>query len=218
MSESADPESEGERVTARLREEILDGVRGPGGRLVERDLAEELAVSRVPVRDALKALAAEGLVTLRPRTWAVVREFSARQAREVREAREALEKAVFPLAAERRTMEGLERLRTVLEREREAARRGDGVAARRDAADFHEVVIELADNTVLSEMGRLLGSRMRWSLSQHDDLLEITRGHEELFAAIARQDVAGIGLLVSDHLRSGEEQARGRAPEGRLPT
>ncbi|MGO2362609.1 MAG: GntR family transcriptional regulator, partial [Brachybacterium tyrofermentans] len=148
MSESADHVSEGERVTARLREEILDGVRAPGSRLVERELAEGLAVSRVPVRDALKALAAEGLVTLRPRTWAVVREFSAKQSREVREAREALEKAVFPLAAERRTEEGLERLRTVLEREREAAQQGDGVVARRAAADFHEVVIELSDNEV----------------------------------------------------------------------
>lgn len=210
MSESADHVSEGERVTARLREEILDGVRAPGSRLVERELAEGLAVSRVPVRDALKALAAEGLVTLRPRTWAVVREFSAKQSREVREAREALEKAVFPLAAERRTEEGLERLRTVLEREREAAQQGDGVVARRAAADFHEVVIELSDNEVLSEMGRLLGSRMRWSLSQHDDLLEIARGHEQLFAAIARQDVTGIGHLVVEHLRSGEEQARMR--------
>ena len=70
-------EPESERVTRRLRDEILDGVRGPGDRLVERDLAAELGVSRVPVRDALRALAAEGLVTPRPRSWAVVREFTA---------------------------------------------------------------------------------------------------------------------------------------------
>ena len=67
---------ESERVTRRLRDEIIDGVRAPGSRLVERELAESLGVSRLPVREALKTLVAEGLVTPRPRSWAVVREFT----------------------------------------------------------------------------------------------------------------------------------------------
>ncbi|WP_114855651.1 GntR family transcriptional regulator [Brachybacterium sp. YJGR34] len=210
MSEPADHVPEAARITARLRDEILDGVRAPGGRLVERELAEELGVSRVPVRDALKELAGEGLVTLRPRTWAVVHEFTAREAQDVAEAREALETTAFALAARRRTPEGLDRLRGVLSAELEAARRGDAVAARRAGADFHEVVLELADNGVLSEIGRMLGSRMRWFLSQHDDLLAIARDHERLCAAIAAQDAEEAQRLVAEHLSTSEALARER--------
>lgn len=76
MTGSGDFEPESERVTRQLRDEIIDGVREPGSKLVERELAAELGVSRLPVREALKALVTEGLVTPRPRTWAVVREFT----------------------------------------------------------------------------------------------------------------------------------------------
>ena len=76
MANSRGSRSEAIRVADRIRDDILDGFRLPGDRLVERTIAEELGVSRVPVREALKALVAEGLVTLRPRTWAIVREFS----------------------------------------------------------------------------------------------------------------------------------------------
>ncbi|MEU8527577.1 GntR family transcriptional regulator, partial [Streptomyces sp. NPDC048629] len=72
MAGAGEFEPESERVTRQLRDEILDGVREPGSKLVERDLAAQLGVSRVPVRDALRVLVAEGLVTPRPRTWAVV--------------------------------------------------------------------------------------------------------------------------------------------------
>jgi DNA-binding GntR family transcriptional regulator len=67
-------QGESDRVTAWLRDSILDGERAPGSRLIERDLAAECGASRVPVRDALKALETEGLVVLRPNTWAIVRE------------------------------------------------------------------------------------------------------------------------------------------------
>ncbi|MDN6176902.1 MAG: GntR family transcriptional regulator, partial [Brevibacterium sp.] len=68
--------SETVRVTEVLRNEIIDGVRLPGSKLVERNLATELGVSRVPIREALKQLASEGLVANRPNTWSTVREFS----------------------------------------------------------------------------------------------------------------------------------------------
>jgi len=153
--------SEVERVTDLLRAEVLDGSRPPGSKLVERDLAEELGVSRVPVRDALKALAAEGLVTLRPRTWAVVSEFSAEDIADLTEVRQALEGLAFRLAAQRRTEEGLTRLRAVVDDEAAAAHRDDAARARRSAAAFHEVVFDLAGNRLLSEVEALTRSRMR---------------------------------------------------------
>ncbi|MFJ8083263.1 GntR family transcriptional regulator [Streptomyces sp. NPDC096205] len=200
MTASGDFTPESERVTRQLRDEILDGVRRPGSRLVEREVAEHLGVSRLPVRDALKALVAEGLVTPRPRSWAVVREFSPSDVADLDEVRSALETLAFRLAAQRHTRAGLERLRADLDAELDAARAGDAVRARRAAADFHQTVTSLAANELLNEMERVLRSRMRWLLGQHDDLLGIAREHESLYDAIAARDVDRVEALVLAHL------------------
>ena len=205
---------ESERATAALRNEILDGVRAPGSRLVERELANELGVSRIPVRDALRALVAEGLVTPRPRSWAVVRTFEASEIADLIEVREAFESMTFRLAAQRRTREGLARLRRVLDAEIEAAARGDRVRARQAAADFHEEVTALAGNEVLKEIQQTLGSRMRWLLGRHDDLDTMAREHERLYAAIADRDVARVQSLAAAHLAVGRAMALDKQQAG----
>lgn len=212
MTEAGRPDSEVARVTMRLRDDIVDGVRAPGSRLVERDLAAELGVSRVPVRDALRTLAGEGLVTTRPRTWAVVREFTPGDVADLIEVRSAFETLTFALAAQRRTSSGLTRLRAVLDAELAAAAGGDAVTARRRAADFHETVTELAANDLLSELELTLRSRMRWLLAQHDDLLRIAREHEALYDAIADRDAAGVDALVRRHVDTSRAAAASRRP------
>lgn len=201
VSEGFEPESD--RVTRQLRDDILDGVRPPGSKLVERELAAELGVSRLPVRDALKVLVTEGLVTPRPRTWAVVREFSPTDIADLDEVRSALETLTFRLAAQRHTRAGLDQLRADLDAELEAARSGEGVRARRAAADFHETVTSLAANELLSELERTLRSRMRWLLGRHQDLLGVAKEHEELYDAIAARDVPRVEELVMRHLETG---------------
>jgi len=218
MANSSGAGPEAARVTDRIRDEILDGVRAPGSKLVERELADELGVSRVPVREALKALVAEGLVTLRPRTWAVVREFTSSDVADFTEVRGAFETLAFRLAAQRHSREGLQKLRTVLDAEFAAAEAGDAVAARRAAADFHEVVTELAGNRLLEEIGQITRSRMRWYLGQHDDLVGVARQHADLFDAIARRDLAEVERQAADHLKTSmllqQEHASRTAPEG----
>ncbi|MEV0286996.1 GntR family transcriptional regulator [Kribbella sp. NPDC050820] len=210
MAHSGGFESEADRVTRRLRDEILDGVRGPGDRLVERDLADDLGVSRVPVREALKTLVTEGLVTLRPRSWAVVREFTDTDIADLSEVRAAFEPLAFRLAAERRTREGLERLKRALDQQLEAVRANDAVRARRAAGDFHEIVTELASNDLLVEIERPLRSRMRWLLAQHDDLAAVAEQHRGLYAAIAGRDVVEVERLVTEHLATSHELQRSR--------
>jgi DNA-binding GntR family transcriptional regulator len=193
-------EPESERVTRQLRDEIVGGLRPPGSKLVERDLAAELGVSRVPVRDALRALVTEGLVTPRPRSWAVVRTFTPADVADLHEIRSALEVLAFRLAAERHTPDGLARLRADLDRQRAAARAGDAAEARRAGADFHETVVALAANALLSEIERLLQSRMRWLLGQHDDLMAVATEHEALYDAIAASDVDRVEELSREHV------------------
>jgi DNA-binding GntR family transcriptional regulator len=198
--DAPDFESESARVAAAIRNQILDGVRAPGSKLVERDLADELGVSRVPVRDALKVLVTEGLVTPRPRTWAVVREFTPADVADLNEVRSALEVLTFRLAANRRTRDGLLRLRAVLDTELEAARRGDTAAARRAAADFHEQVTMLAGNDLLHEIGGFLKSRIRWLLLQHEDIDGVAEEHQALYDAIAARDVPRVSTLILAHM------------------
>ncbi len=155
-------------------------------------------------------LVAEGLVTPRPRTWAVVREFTAADVADLNEVRSAFELLTFRLAAQRHHRAGLDRLRDVVEVELAAARSGDGIVARRAAADFHERVTELAGNELLNELGQSLRSRMRWLLAQHDDLERVAEEHEQLYRAIANRDVERVSELVREHLETGRALSEAR--------
>ncbi|WP_247629732.1 GntR family transcriptional regulator [Microbacterium croceum] len=193
---------ESTKVAGRLRDAILDGIRSPGSRLIERDLAAEFGVSRVPVRDALKILEAEGLVTLRPRTWAIVREFTDSDMTDLDEVRSVLEPLAFRLAAERHRPDGLEKLRRALDEQTISAAAGDPVAARRAANDFHEQVTVLAENRLLSDLMQGMRSTLRWGLAQHDDLADITEQHRVLFQAISERDGDRVEALALEHIDS----------------
>ncbi|EKU49216.1 GntR family transcriptional regulator [Brevibacterium casei] len=206
MKNNDSPRSETVRVTEILRDEIIDGVRAPGSRLVERNLASELGVSRVPVREALKQLASEGLVAHRPNTWATVREFSPSDVADLAEVRQAFDLLAFELAAQRHTREGLASLEATMEAGRRQAEAGDAVGAHRSAAAFHSIVTELSGNRLLVEVGQLLDSRMRWQLSQHDELDVVATEHAELFDAIAHRDVDRVRELATHHLSTSRQQ------------
>lgn len=203
-----DTEAETEAVRAArvLRDQIVDGQRLPGARLVERELAAELGMSRLPVREALKDLVAEGLVTPRPRSWAVVREFTPDDVRDLIEVRSAFEVLAFERAAARATPEGVAQLRAVVRAERAASERDDAVAARRAGVEFHAAVDRLSGNRLLLEIGATLSSRMRWMLSQHQNLGGMAAEHEGLLSAIEAGDVERAGALARAHLRTSLDQ------------
>jgi DNA-binding GntR family transcriptional regulator len=204
-------ETQAARVADRVRDDIVNGVRAPGDRLVERDLAEQLGVSRVPVREAIRDLVAEGLVVPRPRSWAVVREFTERDLTDLEEVRTALELMTFRLAAERRTDEQAAALRTLAVAGLAAAEAGDAARARRVSADFHLLAVEIAGNRLLAEIEHQLRGRLRWLYGQHDDLMAVAAEHSGLAHAVAAQDVAAVPDLVAAHLATGHRLARDRA-------
>ncbi|WP_424936147.1 MULTISPECIES: GntR family transcriptional regulator [Bacteria] len=200
-------ELESARVARVLRTEILHGDRAPGSRLVERDVAAELDVSRLPVREAIRMLAAEGVVISRPRSGAVVREFTAKDVQDFGEVREAVETLVFVLAAERHDAAGLARLRSALDDEFAGAEAGDAARAHDAAGEFHVIVARLAQNSMLDEILHGLVTRLRWLFGQHDDLLAMAREHERLYRAIARRDTAKLRRIVPEHLAAGHQEA-----------
>ena len=203
-------ELESARVARVLRDDILLGRRMPGSRLVERDIAAELKVSRLPVREAIRSLVTEGIVVSRPRTWAIVREFTRDDVREFAEVRSAIETLLFVYATERHDEAGLEQLRLLVEREERAAREGDVDAAREAAGNFHEYMAVLAGNDMLTELVSVFATRLRWVFGAHDDLPEMAASHRELYEAIASRDVELVERLVTVHLAAGREAAERR--------
>src|SRR2546422_11565220 len=104
-----------QRVYEHLREEILSEPLEPGAELLEVPLAEQLGVSRGPIREAIGRLASEGLVTVRPRRGAVVRSVSKEEFLELYQVREALELMAVKLAVPRLRPEDIATLQGLID-------------------------------------------------------------------------------------------------------
>ncbi len=140
-----------------IKGDILAGDLLPGWAISEADRAEALRTSRTPIREALQALAQEGLVEIFPKRGTFVARLSARDVRESFELREAVETACARLAAERRTDADLERMRAAAI-DPTARPADDGHYSR--LADFHHVIVLAAQNRYLAQAFEDTASRI----------------------------------------------------------
>ncbi len=193
----------------RLRDMLVEGELTPGARVIEADLCEQLAISRTPLREALKVLASEGLLELLPHRGARVTEVTAREVGELFEVIAGLEGLAAELAAERMSERDFERLRTMHER----LQRYHGSWRRHDYFrvnhKIHHLIVALAGNGILTatherlltlaRRGRYLAilSNQRWD--------EAMREHEDLMEALAARDAARASVIWRRHTaRTGE--------------
>jgi DNA-binding GntR family transcriptional regulator len=177
-----------ERVLEQLREHIVSGRLRPGDRLVERDLAVQFGVSRVPVHEAISILQSEGFVVAESPRRVVVRKLSRIDVEELFDVREALEVLASALAAQRAGRQDLRRLEWLLADTAQAIDAGRlGQVADRNA-EFHEQIIALAGSGLLSAMLHPLENRLRWLFRQNEDWTRLLHEHERLLAAIASGD------------------------------
>lgn len=183
---------------------ILNGVYHAGSRLTVSALARELGVGQSPAREALLRLEAEGLVTVEPGRGGVVRTFSPGQVEDVLEARSFIENSTA-----RRSFQNREKfLPTLLEAHEEAKRRRRSRdAAGFTAADrrFHEVIVEGAENAVLSAMYRSLLERQALFTStvvrgRVDRMDASIADHERIVACLQRHDEDTFLGEVNRHL------------------
>lgn len=206
-------ELESARVTRLLRDDIVLGRRLPGSRLVEREIAAELDVSRLPVREAIRALVGEGIVVSRPRTWAIVRTFTLADVRDFAEVRASMETLLFVSAAERHTEQEIANLRRMAEREEAAAREGDSTLANSLSGEFHEYVTEMAGNEMFTELVGVFATRLKWVFGLGDEPLIRAAEHRMLCDAIGARDVELVTRLIGRHLARGREAAERRFAE-----
>ncbi|MZD04311.1 FCD domain-containing protein [Streptomyces sp. SID5785] len=208
-----------ERVYVELRERIIEAQYPPGRRLVERELAEELRVSRVPVREAMQRLASEGFLTVQPRRGSVVAGFGAQDAVHLFDIRENLEGLAARLVARAADPEQLRDLEKLLQRARRATESGRLRTVVSLNADFHRRIVELSGNPLLVDVMAPLDSRLRRLFritSAQSDGEPMCGAHERLLAAIRDGDEAGAEQLARAHVadtRHAAMQLFARRPE-----
>ncbi|WP_420998090.1 GntR family transcriptional regulator [Cupriavidus sp. 30B13] len=197
------------QVTDTLRQRIVGGIYRQGDRLVEHALSEELGVSRVPVREALRALAAEGLVRIEPRRGASVARLSEHMAREMVEVRATLEGLNAKLAAQRRDPRLVTELQEVLRQGSAAARSGEEDRLLTLNFRFHEVLGTIAANSVLQEMMRSLRERTGLVFAPAHRLRAQQNWdeHAQILQAVIAGDADLAALLATRHVYSAADAA-----------
>ncbi|WP_437088337.1 GntR family transcriptional regulator [Streptomyces sp. enrichment culture] len=191
-----------ERVLAGLRQDIIAGRLRPGDRLVERELAERFGVSRVPVREAIRALVAEGFVLFETPRRTVVRRLTPADVRELFELREALEVYAAGLAATRASPEALAELADLLRAAARATGAGDAEAITDVNTRFHDRILTLAGNSLLSSVMEPVDGRLRWLTRRNEEWPQLLTEHRELYEAIASGDPDRARAHALRHVRA----------------
>jgi DNA-binding GntR family transcriptional regulator len=196
-------------VRDRIRDLVLARDLRPGDRLVERQLAERLGVSRVPVREALRELVHEGLAEERATRGMVVRGVDRADVEALFDVRGALEDLICERIVAHASDADLDRLDAVVDRARDAVRHGTAAEARALNAEFHVVLAELAGPVLAAVMEPVAG-RMRWVLTQHEDPAEMYRAHQRIAAQLRRRDLETARHELRLHLRESQAEVGAR--------
>lgn len=143
-----------------LRQGILTGELKPGERLMEIHLAKRLGVSRTPIREAIRMLELEGLVTMIPRRGAEVSRISGQDLQDVLEVRKVLDSLSTRLASERITEEGKKELEKAAAEFVEVVKNGDSTSIADADVRFHDVILQASGNKRLIQMVNNLAERI----------------------------------------------------------
>jgi DNA-binding GntR family transcriptional regulator len=193
-----------DQVYTAIRERISSGSLPRGARVHQEDLAEELGVSRTPVREALRRLAAEGLVEMRTNRGARVADVDQSGMRESYEARTVIEPGAARLAAARRLPEPLARMRAAVVAQRRSLRNVQrSFEANREfhlalaAASGNEFLVQFAERLWVARIGETIYERQ---VQTQERMLLDVREHEQIIEAIEAGDARRAESLARRHL------------------
>ena len=194
-----------EQAANKLRTLIVRGDLAPGEPLLEVGLSEALGISRTPLREALKQLAAEGLVELRLNRGAVVAPLRYDELAELFEAVSGIERCAAELAAVRMTAQDVDRLEVLQARIERHHGRGELRDYFEINQQIHSAIVGFARNSVLKASHEALLARAErarfFALSAHGRWDESVREHRQVLAALKAGDAARAGHLLGQHVR-----------------
>lgn len=191
-----------------LRQAILKGELKPGERLMEIQLAQRLGVSRTPIREAIRKLELEGLVTMVPRKGAEVAQITEKSLRDVLEVRGALEELTIQLACTKMNDKILADLNEAHTRFKQAINSKDLTKIAECDVIFHDVIYDATQNEKLIQILNNLREQMyRYRMEYikdsktHKRLIE---EHEEIIKMLKTADVDGARKAIRTHIDNQE--------------
>lgn len=178
-----------EMVYEELKMQILKGSIIPGTRMMEVELAEEMGVSRTPIREAIRKLEREGLVTIEPRRGAYASMISTEDMVEILEVRQDLEGLAAYFAADRMTDEQMKELKEVSNNYNKAVKQGIMEDMIKYDTRFHHIIVESCRNKILMQMIEQLQELvLRFRYIYYDNFRRaenMPEEHEAIISAIA---------------------------------
>lgn len=189
-----------------LQARLVEGYYLPGQRLSEAAIADELEISRGPLREALRELGSMGLLRHATNKGWRVPKLTKLEIQELYEVREACEGMAGRLAAQRRTPEDVERLERTLQAARPVAGRAGAGYPQGAAADLHAVVLAIARNPVLEQRAR--ETQQQLALARYRSAASESRAaaafeeHQQIVEAIAAGHPATAQRRVAEHIRN----------------
>ncbi|MEL7567138.1 MAG: GntR family transcriptional regulator [Dehalobacterium sp.] len=197
-----------EVVFETIREAIISGHLRPGERLMEVQLAEEMGVSRTPVREAIRKLELEGFLVMIPRKGAYVAGISLKDIHDVFEIRAALDSLAAGLAAERITEEELNNLERSLVSVVESAGHNDLNGIVNTDTDFHDIIYKASRNERLMQIVNNLREQIQrfrtTSLAFPGRMQIAVDEHRRIVDAISERNVDLARALAQEHIENAE--------------
>ncbi len=191
-------------VADNLRDMIVEGNLAPGHRISEGDLCEQFGISRTPMREALKVLASEGLVEIKPNRGTRVSEITLEDIEEMFEAVSGIERLCGELATKKMTEQDFKHLQGLHNRMTDHfnnRRRNDYFRLNQET---HNLIVKLSGNSVLMEVHQNIMVKVRraryLAILSVDRWEESVKEHAGILAAMEARDVDLVGKLIRDHV------------------
>lgn len=187
-----------------LRQSILMGDLAPGQRLMEIKLAENLGVSRTPIREAIHKLELEGLVVMSPRKGASVAKITEKDLTDVLEVRCSLEELAVELACEKISPEEISQLKVVMEEFKQAMSGNDiTTIASKDVA-FHDVIFTATGNKrliqLLNNLRELMYRYRVEYLKDYESHSKLIKEHEIIIESLENGNTEQAKKTIKDHI------------------
>jgi len=198
-------------VQAEIERMILDGELGPGAKLTEATLADQLGVSRGPVREAFRMLEEGGLVRTEKNRGVFVRDVPIEEALEIFEVRAVMDLYVGRKLAETAAPAQVRELRQLVEAMDQAVKAGDAKDYHRFNLAFHDRLLELAGNAKLVATYRKLVNELSLFRRQNltnESMAVYSREHRAILKAIASGDPEAAGQAMYQHVMNSRERTR----------
>jgi len=201
-----------QQVAERLREQIFNRELEPGSWIDELKLAHDYGISRTPLREALKVLAVEGLVTMKVRRGAYVTEMSVDDVRQVYRLLGLLEADAAAEVAERATPAELAELRTLHDKLEKQTRQRDAFFAANE--QFHLRLLAISGNRwrsqIVGDLRKVMKLNRHHSLFKQGRISESLGEHRAVMQALEKRDPEGAARLMRDHFANGLSAATPR--------